>query len=259
MAASSGSFVRFLSSSRAAFVAGSALVALGLTLGGVSIANGMVRMKRADREVTVRGVAQRDVTANKANWQVHYSQHAYALPDALAAVDHDTARLEAYLQAQGFAGEAIQPASADVSVEDETIANKPTGRKVYTVKRTIGFTTDNVAGVQAVQAHKDTLAQQGLVVDDVSASYEYTRLDEIKPAMIADATRDARRAAEKFAGDSGSDVGGIRSATQGYFAVSARDSADSASDDNDNGSSTRTAASPSQRVRVVTTIDYYLD
>ena len=79
MAASSGSFVRFLSSSRAAFVAGSALVALGLTLGGVSIANGMVRMKRADREVTVRGVAQRDVTANKANWQVHYSQHAYAL------------------------------------------------------------------------------------------------------------------------------------------------------------------------------------
>ena len=125
------------------------------------------------------------------------------------------------------------------------------------MRRVIAFSTDNVAGVQKVESHKDALAQQGLVVDDVSVSYEYTQLDQIKPKMIADATRDARIAAEKFADDSGSSVGGIKSARQGYFTVTGRDTAGSS--DGEEGGSSSTATSADQRVRVVTTIDYYLD
>ena len=247
-------------SNRTILLAGCAILAVGLSLGGYAIGDGLVRMKRADREVTVRGVAQRDVTANRASWQMHYSEHAHDLPAALAAEDRDSIRIAQYLRSQGFADPATAPSSADVSVEDERINGKPTGDKIYTVKRSIAFATTNVAGLQAVEAHRDQLAEQGLVLDDVNASYEYTQLDQIKPDMIADATKDARRAAEKFASDSGSDVGGIRSATQGYFAVSSRDAATSSdSDDNGGGSSSRTASSPNQRVRVVTTIDYYLN
>ena len=240
-----------------ALICASGILALGMAAGSAALAKGMVAMKRADREVTVRGVAERDVTADKASWSVGYSQDDYVLADALTAVDADTAKIRAYLDRQGFSGKSTQPGSASVSERDEYVRGSATGRKIFSVSRRIAFTTKDVAKVQAVQANKDELARAGLVVDHVSASYEYTSLDTIKPAMIGEATKDARRAAEKFASDSGSSVGGIKSATQGYFSVSSRSAAGGG--DDEYGSSGNTASSPDQRVRVVTTIDYYLD
>ena len=79
--------------------------------------------------------------------------------------------------------------------------------------------------------------------------YSFTRLNQVKPEMIAESTQDARRGAEQFARDSGSEVGTIRQATQGYFSIGARDGEDSGSGND----------SPFQKVRVVTTIDFYLD
>lgn len=247
---------------RIALLCGTAILALGIGLGSVALANGMVEMKRADREVTVRGVAQRDVTANRARWSVGYSESAFSLPEALAKADADTRLVQDFLRTKGFTGAMVAPGSANIAmtsemVRDERDREKPTGRTIYSVSRNIAFTTNNVAGVQAIEAGKDALAQRGLVVDHTSVSYEYTQLDRIKPEMIAAATRDARRAAEKFADDSGSAVGGIRSATQGYFTVSARD--EGGSDGEDYGGGGSTASSPEQKVRVVTTIVYYLD
>ena len=80
--------------------------------------------------------------------------------------------------------------------------------------------------------------------------YNFTKLNEVKPAMIAAATRDARSGAEQFAKDSGTEVGGIKSATQGYFSITARDGDEYEGSGRD---------SPFQKVRVVTTIDFYLD
>jgi hypothetical protein len=241
---------------RIALLCGTGIVALGMGLSSLALANGLVEMKRADREVTVRGVAQRDVAANRASWGVQYSENAYGLAEALGKVDADTRVIQAFLQEKGFSGATAQPGSANISVSDEIIDEKPTGRQIYSVSRAISFTTNKVAGVEQIEAGKDALARQGLVVDNTWVSYQYTELDKIKPAMIAEATRDARRAAEKFADDSGSSVGGIRSATQGYFSVSNRD--DSGGDDEYGGGSS-TASSPDQKVRVVTTIAYYLD
>ena len=245
------------SNHRVAWLCGAGILELGFGLGSITLANGLVQMQRADRVVTVRGVAQADVTANKASFQVGYSAKEFALAEALAKVDAESLVIRAFLKDRGFDGKPTEPSSADVSVSDEMISDKPTGRKIYAVSRAISFTTDNVAGVQKVEAGKDVLAQQGLVVDNVSASYEYTQLDQIKPKMIAEATKDARNAAEKFADDSGSSVGGIKSARQGYFSVSSRDVA--ASSDEEGGGSSSTASTPDQRVRVVTTIDYYLN
>lgn len=245
----------FTRNNRVAFLGGSLILALGMTAGSVALARGMVSMKRADREVTVRGVAQRDVTANRASWSVGYSESAYTLADALAAVDRDTAMIRAYLAKHRFTGDQTTPSSANISVTDEYIDGKNTGRKIYSVSRAIAFDTKNVTGVGAIEANKDELAQAGLVVDNTNATYEYTELDQVKPDMIAAATKDARRAAEKFANDSGSSVGGIKTATQGYFSVSSRESG---STDSEYGGSS-TASTPDQRVRVVTTIDYYLD
>ena len=84
--------------------------------------------------------------------------------------------------------------------------------------------------------------------------YSFTRLNSVKPEMIHESTLDARRGAEPFAADSGSAVGGIRSATQGYFSIGARDGAAT----NEEGGAGAGEA-PFQKVRVVTTIEFYLD
>jgi hypothetical protein len=241
---------------RVAMLCGAGILAVAFGFGSIALANGLVEMKRADREVTVRGVAQRDVTANRASWSVGYSESAYALPEALAKADADTKLIRSFLKDRGFAGESTEPGSADISQSQEMIDEKPTGRTIYSVRRNIAFSTDNVAGVEKIEGTKDALAQQGLVVDSTNVTYEYTKLDTIKPEMIGEATKDARRAAEKFADDSGASVGGIRSATQGYFSVSTRE--ETASNE-EYGSGGSTASSPEQKVRVVTTIVYYLD
>lgn len=253
MAGSGGVLSTVASNNRIAFLIGTTIIAVGMGLGSTALASGMVNMKRADRVVTVRGVAQREVTANLASWSVGYSHSAYSLAEALAAVDRDSATIRSYLSRHGFEGAKTKPSSATIFVADEYIKGEPTGRKTYNVSRSISFRTNDVAAVQKVQDDKDQLAQGGLVVDSVDASYQYTKLDTIKPEMIAEATKDARQAAEKFANDSDSSVGGIKSARQGYFSVSSREGGD---DDSGSGS---TASSPDQRVRVVTTIDYYLD
>ena len=81
-------------------------------------------------------------------------------------------------------------------------------------------------------------------------AYTFTKLNNIKPAMVAEATRDARASAQQFAKDSDTSVGGIKQATQGYFSVEARDG--------DSGGGWGVSDTPFKKVRVVTTVDFYL-
>ena len=94
------------------------------------------------------------------------------------------------------------------------------------------------------------MVRQGVVLEEgTGMSYSFTRLNDIKPEMVAEATKDARAAAEQFAQDSGADVGGIKHATQGYFSIEARDG--------DSGG-WGVSDTPYKKVRVVTTVDFYL-
>ena len=106
MVSTRGLVAEVLSNNRSAILVGSAILAVGFGLSGYAIGDGLVRMKHADRQVTVRGVAQRDVTANRATWQARYSEHAHDLPSALSAADRDGAMIVAYLHSRGFAGTA---------------------------------------------------------------------------------------------------------------------------------------------------------
>ena len=102
-------------------------------------------------------------------------------------------------------------------------------------------------------ARQAELLRDGVELSSTNISYTFTRLNSLKPRMIAEATRNARESAEQFARDSGVDVGRIKSASQGYFSVGARDGED-CDDCSSSGGST-----PFQKVRVVTTIDFYLE
>lgn len=239
-------FARLVGNQGRAWLAGSAILAFGLIAGGYLMGDGLVRMKQSDRAVTVRGLAEREATADLATWTIAYSAKAHDLQSAQAKVDSDTRAIRTFFASLGFDADALQPTGANVSQYNEN------GIATYTVKQRLSLRTTDIKKAQAAVKRQFDLVKSGVELEEGSGmSYTFTRLNEIKPQMIALATKDARKSAEQFAKDSGTDVGNIKSATQGYFEVTARDG--------DSGGGWGVSDTPYKKVRVVTTVEYYLD
>lgn len=228
------------------WLASSAIVAGGLIVGGFLLGDGLVRAKQADRAVTVRGLSEREVMADLATWTISYSSTATDLATAQAGVDRDTASIEAFFRDLGFPADAVEPTGVNVSYFTD---NQGIGR--YTVRQRMSLRTNDIERAQNAVKRQAELVRRGVVLEDGSGmAYTFTELDAVKPAMIAEATKDARAAAEQFAEDSGANVGSIRQATQGYFSIEARDGETAGWGVSD---------SPHKKVRVVTTVDFSLD
>jgi hypothetical protein len=219
------------------------VLALGMVGGGYLLGDGLKRAKAADRSVTVRGLAEKDVTADLATWSISYSATGFDLPSVRAEIDNNSKELRAYFTALGFKPEALTATGAGVN---QYINN---GVNTITITQRMLLRTTDIARAQRAVAQQFDLVRRGVTLQEGSGMrYSFTRLNDVKPTMVASATKDARAAAEQFARDSGTSVGGIKSATQGYFSIDARDGeADGASD------------TPYKKVRVVTTVDFYLN
>ena len=241
-----GFFDRLTANNGKARLAGAGLIAIGLVAGGWLMGDGLVRMKQADRAVTVRGLAEREVTADLATWTISYSAKAGDLQTAQSDLDGDTRAIRTFFGELGFKGDDLQPTGANVSQYNEN------GVATYTVKQRLSLRTTDIGKAQAAVKRQFDLVKQGVELEEGSGmSYTFTKLNSIKPEMVAQATRDARKSAEQFAKDSGTDVGSIKSATQGYFEVTARDG--------DASGGWGVSDTPFKKVRVVTTVEYYLD
>ncbi|TSB02242.1 SIMPL domain-containing protein [Sphingorhabdus contaminans] len=242
----SGWLGRLTANQGKAWLAGTALLATGLVAGGYLMGDGLVRMKQSDRAVTVRGLAERDVTADLATWTIAYSAKAGDLQSAQAKVDGDTKAIRSFFNSLGFDADALQPTGANVSQYNEN------GIPTYTVKQRLSLRTTDIKKAEAAVKRQFDLVKSGVELEEGSGmAYTFTKLNDIKPEMIAQATKDARKSAEQFAKDSGTGVGSIKSATQGYFEVTARDG--------DSAGGWGVSDSPYKKVRVVTTVEYYLD
>ena len=225
-------------------LASAGILTIGLIIGGYLLGDGLLRAREADRSVTVRGLAERDVTADLATWTIAYSAQSANLSEAQKDIDRDTDAIRAFFKELGFEGDALQPTGANVS---QSNYNGTT----YTIRQRLSLRTDDIQKAQAAVARQFDLIKRGVVLEDGSGmSYTFTKLNEIKPEMVAEATKDAREAAGQFAEDSGTDVGSIKSATQGYFSIDSRDG---------DGGGYGVSDTPYKKVRVVTTVDFYLE
>jgi hypothetical protein len=196
----------------------SAVLSIGLVVGGYLLGNGLVRARESDRAVTVRGLAQRDVTADLATWTISYSDTGTDLAAVQSNVQDDTRAIKEFFASLGFLGSALQPTGANVSTYTDQ------GVLRYTVRQRMALRTKDIARAQRAVARQFDLVARGVLLEEGSGmAYTFTKLDEIKPAMVAEATKDARAAAEQFAIDSGTSVGAIKDATQGYFEIGSRD------------------------------------
>jgi hypothetical protein len=247
-------------------VVASALLAvgliLGLLLGGWILGSEIKDVRLADRYVSVRGLAERTVHADLAIWPLSFREAGNDLKATYAKSEQDSQAVMQFLAAQGIPQGDITLGQASVT---DTQANDYGGARApnrYIVQQAITVRSNDVNKVAAAVQKTSALIAAGVVLgggpqygQQNSVSYVYTGLNSIKPEMITEATRSARSSAERFAADSGSKVGTIRQASQGLFSIS---SADAASEGNQNMGGGQSNASILQKVRVVTTIQYYL-
>lgn len=220
------------------------ILAIGIVVGGFLLGDGLKRARLADRAVTVRGLAERDVTADLATWMIRTLSTGSNFDAVQADAARDAITIREFLGEHGFGETDVQPAGISVSQWNNN------GVDQIQVRQQFRLRTTKIAAARRAHAGQAALLQRGVALEEGGPSmvYSFTRLNDVKPAMIAAATRDARKGAEQFAKDSGAGVGGIKSASQGYFSIQSRDG--------DSGGSAE--LSPEQKVRVVTTIEFYI-
>lgn len=235
-----------MSTSRAEIVVAAALLAAGLAAGGAFVGRGLFAARATERTVTVKGLAEREVDADLALWPISFTATGNELGETQTRIDHDAERIRAFLRERGFADADFQlgPPLVTDRMAEGGYGDRSVER--YVVRATLTVRSPRIAEVREATGQTARLVADGvaLVRDyERQTQYLFTGLESIKPEMIAEATRDARRAAEQFANDSGSRVGAIRTAQQGYFSIEDRD-----------------AFTPERkRIRVVTTVQYLLE
>jgi len=207
---------------------------------------GFYKGRARDRYVTVKGLAEREEKADLAIWPITFKVAENDLNVVQKGIDQGRETVRAFLIEAGFSEDEISysaPRIMDMQTEHFGRQDRPYR---YLAETTVTTRTDKVLLVKSTMEESGQLVGRGVVMSretwESPTEFLFTALNDIKPQMIEEATREARRAAEKFAKDSGSKVGKIRNASQGYFTINNRD-----------------RNSPEvKNVRVVTTVQYYL-
>lgn len=229
-----------------------AVLALGLALAGVFVGRGFAAMRTSDRTVSVKGVAEREAKADLAIWPIRLVASDNDLTVASTTLERSVRTVREFLTAAGLDSAAANVTLQEFSVQDARSIGNDGVR--FTIRQTLVVRSSNVDVVQAASQRVPELVRQGVVLSSGQEyggggpTFVFTKLNDLKPAMIAQATARAREGAEQFAKDSESALSGIRTASQGVFEILPRDQAEGISE----------ASQVHKRVRVVTTVSYGL-
>jgi hypothetical protein len=224
-----------------------AFLCLGLIVLGYLISSSVIGIKALDRTVTVKGLSEREVPANRAIWPIKFSEADNDLSHLYSVIQQKTELVVAFLKKNGFEDNEISilaPAILDRQAQGYVDPNKVKFR--YTASSTITVYTTKVDSIRETMKKLVELGKQGIAIGgqdyQTRTEYLFTELNRIKPEMIEAATKKAREVAEKFAKDSNSRLGKIKRARQGQFSITNRDS----------------NTPYIKKVRIVSTLEYYL-
>lgn len=226
------------------------ILAIGLFLAGGAIKSGIVKFKEMDRTVTAKGLCEKEVKADKVTWPLKFKELGNDPAELYDRIESNTQTVVSFLKANGLSDDEISIAppamvdqQANMSYSSEQVRYRYKANCVVTV------VSKNVDLVRKIVSNQAKLMRQGVTIvsneyDETSnVTYEFTGLNDIKPEMIAEATKNARKTAEQFATDSNSKLGKIKTADQGQFSIGDRDQ-----------------NTPwLKNIRVVTTVVYYLE
>lgn len=224
-----------------------AFICIGLSVLGFLLAQAAIEYKLYERTVVVKGLSERELPADIVIWPIQFNVASNDLGELYATLDRQASEIKNFLQAEGIGADEITvdlPNITDKSAQQYDSGNNAAFR--YTATQTVTVYSKHIDKARAVMPSLSQLGRQGIVFSGnyygSQTEYIFTRLNDIKPEMIEEATRQAREVAEKFAADSRSSLGKIKRASQGQFTISDRD--------NNNPHI--------KQIRVVSTVEYYL-
>lgn len=220
-------------------------IIIGFALLGYFISSGLKSIANQDQYVTVKGLAEREVMANKVVWPLPYKCVSNDMNQLYKEVERNSRTITAFLNDNGITDEEI---IVSVPVVTDRLAQSyaPDNIKYrYQAEAVITVTSSKVEKIIELMKQQITLLEQGVVVGSeygYETRFEFTDLNSIKPEMVEEATRNARAVAQKFANDSGSELGKIKQASQGQFSISSDETTPQI-----------------KTIRVVTTVKYSLN
>ncbi|MEM7143792.1 MAG: SIMPL domain-containing protein [Verrucomicrobiota bacterium] len=226
----------------------SIFMALGLIIGGYFISQTLYLSKVAINTAESKGLAERRVKADRADWSVSYSvigKTEEEVPTLYKKAEADQKIIADLLAKQGFTEDEISMGILEYGSKEYRDENQNLVDQQFYVSGSVAVSTDKVDLIEPARIAVSRLIAEGIIVRPGRPAYRFTRLNDIKPEMLKEATENARIAANEFADDAGVNVGGIRSALQGRFEI--KDAAGSSS-----------TSKIDKEVRVITTIVFYL-
>lgn len=224
-------------------------LAIGLTLSGYFIGQTMYNGKVALNTAEAKGLAERIVKANKADWRIDFSRNwktESPLEEQYNKAEKDQQEIINFLTDNGISKEDIHKGIINYSKKDYRNKEQKLIFVSYNLYGSVSVSTQNVESIPAVRNKINRLLTKGINLDNNAPSYRFTKLNEIKPQMLEEATKNARIAANEFAKNANARVAGIRNARQGSFYV------------RDDGQDYGDTQKITKKVRVVTTITFYL-
>lgn len=204
-----------------------AVIAIGLAALGLAVKSGMDNFTNKDRKVTVKGLSEMEVAANKVTWPIVSKEIGNDLPALYDKVNATNAAIRRFLIAGGLDKSEISvnaPVVIDLNADRYSQNQQPYR---YNVTSVITVTSAKVELVRKILARQGELLKDGIAIVsgdyDKQIRYEYTALNEIKAKMVDEAIKNARATAEQFAHVSDSHLGHIENASQGQFTIEDRD------------------------------------
>jgi hypothetical protein len=222
------------------------LIALGLTAAGYFVGQGIAERNTGRRMISVKGLSEREVPASVATWTIGYSANGNELGEINKKLAESTKAVTAFLKEAGFAETdmAVQPPSLQDTSMEQREKDVPPPPERYKAFQSVLLRTSKVDLIKPALASASNLMVSGVLLSGKSEpTYIFNELNNIKPEMIQEATKNARIAAEQFSRDSQTTLGKLRNASQGWFQVENRD-----------------AATPERKVvRVVVDVEYEIN
>ncbi|MDE3153888.1 MAG: SIMPL domain-containing protein [Acidobacteriota bacterium] len=230
------------------------LLAAGIATGGFLVGQGFARGRAAEHVVTVKGISERNVTADLAIWPLRISAASNDLSAANAQIQQSIQQIRQFLTRYKI--DPSQASLQDFSVTDAATNQFSTQRAEsrYVIHQTVVVRSEQPERVLDASQHVAELVNAGVVLSSGGEygsggpTFIFSGLSKLKPEMIAEATARAREGAEQFARDSHSRIGGIKDANQGVFEILPRDQARGITE----------ASQIQKTVRVVSTVQYFL-
>ena len=243
---------------KAAIIVGCCLI-IGLTAAGYFIGRGTARFKSELRTVTVKGLVEKEVNADEAVWTLSLRRAGDDLREAHTRLSKDRDLLLGFLQQQGFNDDEITrlPTRTVDKLAREYSQPQASERFRYLVSSAVVVRTGNIEQVQKSLGSIEELLKAGVILDGeregsaANPRYVLSKFNDLRPRLLAEATKNARAIAQQFAADSGVTVGKIHSANQGSIQIIG-------SDGNDESSPYSPTSTPVKKIRVVSTFEFEL-